>query len=209
VGDNRIGKNNSSEPNFLLDTVSVTTIGGGQWANGAMTTGAGGSRVSNSVISLGSSGKIAGICLSVISASPFTVLFQVLNTHFYWCAQAEQVTSLVASQGVEGVFNTNVNADQVINFFNYSTSASSYSPPEMVFEATEVSFYNSLFSVSYASGTYVADWIIRDGWYIQVGGTGPRRLTNVELGEGPSGHCGEGPSPAFGGRGAPSSLISM
>ena len=160
--------NNSTEPNFLLDTVSVTTLGAGQWANGAMTVGAGGSRITNSVISLGSAGVIGGDCLSFSSASPFTVLIQILNTHLYWCATAEQVTSLVNNQGVEGVFNTNTNADQVLNFFNYTTVGTGYNPPEMVFYGTEVSYYRTLFSVNNAGSTYVSDWIIRDGWSIQL-----------------------------------------
>jgi hypothetical protein len=159
--------NNSTEPNFLLDTVSVKSVSGGRWANGALTTGAGGSRITNSLLSLGSSGAISGTCISFVSAAPFTVLIQILNTHFYWCATAEQVTSAAANQGVEGVFNTNVNADQVITFFNY-TNTGSYNPPELVFYGTEASFYQSLFSVNLASGTYVSDWIIRDGWYIQL-----------------------------------------
>jgi hypothetical protein len=160
--------NNSTEPDFVLDTVSVTTLGAGQWANGAMTIGAGGSRVTNSAISLGFTGTIAGTCLSFSSAAPFTVLIQVLNTHFFWCAQAEQVTSLAANHGIEGFYNTNVNADQVINFFNYTTTGAGYNPPEMVFYGTQVSYYRSLFSVNNVAGTVVTDWIIRDGWSIQI-----------------------------------------
>ena len=163
--------NNGAEPSLLLDQVSVTAFSGGNWANGAITTGIGGARIMNGVIALGSTGKISGTCLSITSSAPFTVLVQVEFEHFYWCGQAEQITSAASKQGVEGVYNVGVNADQVINFFNYKTTGSSYNPPEMLFYETEVSFFQSLFSVSNAAHTYESDWVIRDGWFIQLAPT--------------------------------------
>jgi hypothetical protein len=38
----------------------------------------------------------------------------------------------------------------------------------MVFMQTQVSFYRTLFSVNAAAGTAVTDWVIRDGYHIQL-----------------------------------------
>jgi hypothetical protein len=161
--------NNSSEPNFLLDTVRITQTGAGPWTNGVMTVGAGGSRITNSVITV-SIGAIAGTCLSIADAAPFTVVIQVLNTHFYGCAQAEQVTASATADGIQGIFNIGVNADQVLSFFNYTSSSSTVYPPQLLFEQIDVSSFMSFFSVN---GTALppSDWVIRDGWFIQLAPT--------------------------------------
>lgn len=169
VGD--VTLSNSGEPGFLLDDVTTMALGTGQWANGFLTTGAGGTRILNSVISLGAVGTISGICLQFSSSAAFSVIFQMVNLHLYWCGQAINLISNAAGQGPEGIYMTGVNADQVINFFNYQTTGANYNPPGIVSEQTEVSFFKSIYSVSNASGTYETDWIIRDGWYIQLAPT--------------------------------------
>lgn len=159
---------NSGEPGLYMRNVHVDVASAAHWANGLMTTGAGGTRIENSVITL-SIAAISGTCWSVTDASPFTVLLQVLNVHFFGCATAEQVTSSTTTPGVQGIWNVGVNANQILDFFKYTGTSATSSPPEFVFENCEIEFFRSMFSVS---GTFPpSDWVIKDGWYAQLAPT--------------------------------------
>ena len=159
--------NNGSEPSFMLDTVSALVVGTGTWANGAMTVGAGGTRIINSAISV-SLGTIAGTCLSFVDASPFTVLLQIINTHLYGCATAEQVTASATTPGVQGIYNIGVNADQVLSFFNLTGTSETVYLPGFYFYENQVSFFKSIMSINGTTALPLSDVVIRDSYFIQL-----------------------------------------
>ena len=67
--------NNGAEPSLLLDQVSVTAFSGGNWANGAITTGIGGARIRTGLLPSDQQARSAGL------------VFQLLRPHHLqsWC----------------------------------------------------------------------------------------------------------------------------
>ena len=161
--------NNGTEPSLLWREVSAYALGSGVWSNGLMLTGAGGSRISDSVIGLSSSGvAYGGDCISFTPATPFSDVFMVANTHIGNCAIGLNLVSSGSGQGPEGIFLTNLNADNVITAINETLTSTTYQPPEVVIAGMESSFFKAIYQINVTGTAHVSSIVIRDGWFIQL-----------------------------------------